>query len=483
MAKSIKRNYIYNLIYQLLVIIIPIITLPYLSRVLLEDGTGIYSYCESIAQYFVLFAVLGSAIFAQREIGTVQTEPEARSRAFWEIMIIRAVTTVIALAAYGVYLVFVKDNFVVSLILILNIVNVLFDITWFFQGIEEFGKTVLFSIVCKLLNFAFIFLFIKQQSDLWLYALGKCGFIVLGNIGMWFLLPKYLCKVRDIKPLRHMKGILLLFIPTVATQVYLVLDKSMIGWFADGPAENGYYDYAEKIVRMSITVISSLGTVLLPRISGAHAAGDYDAIRQHLYGAISYVWMIGIPLVFGFLAVADIFVPVYLGENFIKSALLIKVLSPVVLFVGMASIVGVAFLIPINKQNVYTISVSVAAAVNLVLNLILIPRYFSVGAAIASVVAEGIGVVIQLCYIFKKGYLKPKKVFLSSVKYFIAGAAMFAVLFCMQYFIPFEQNALSLAILILTGVVVYFALLLLMRDKVLLDFMGKIFRRIFKNKL
>ena len=166
--KSIKRNYVYNVVYQVLAIIVPIITMPYVSRVLNAEGIGLYSYGSSIASYFVLAATLGTTVFGQRAISYVQGDIEARSRAFWELFIFRLISTAIALAAYAaVFFAFLKDNGTMYLILALNVVNVATDISWFFQGIEEFGKIVIRNVVFRILNHAAIFIFIKTASDLY----------------------------------------------------------------------------------------------------------------------------------------------------------------------------------------------------------------------------------------------------------------------------------------------------------------------------
>ena len=480
MAKSVKKNYIFNLIYQLIVLLIPVISIPYVSRVLLEDGVGRFSYSESIVSYFVLFAVIGSTTYAHREIGKVQDDAVSRSRLFREIFLIRLIMSLIALAGYSVYLALVKTDFTVNLIFALNIVNVVFDITWFFQGVEDFGKTVIFGLVPKLLDFAFIFIFVKSPDDLWLYTLGKCGFMLLGNMGMWALLPKYIVKCGSVRPFRHFKIILVFFVPVIATQIYTVLDKSMIGWFSSSAAENGYYDYAEKIVRMALTVITALGAVLVPRISRAYSENNSEDIDNLIKRASSFVWMLSVPMIFGIIAVADVFVPVYLGEHFNKSALLMQIFSPLVLFVGMAQIFGVSFLIPIGKQNVNLIAVVIAALVNLSLNLILIPKFFSVGATIASVAAEFIGVAIQLGYVFYKKLFGIGKFFGGAVKYIISGALMFAVLILLKKALP--VNVTSLILLIFAGVASYFIVLLILRDKFLTESLGKAFGKFVKKK-
>lgn len=476
MQKNLKRNYIFNVAYQLLSLLIPLVTIPYLSRVLLPESIGILSYSESIVSYFSLFAVLGSTIYAQREIGKVQSDKAGRSRVFWEIQIIRTLSSFIAIAAYFIYVFCVQANSTICIILTIEIFSVIVDITWFFQGVEEFGKTIVFGGIAKVLNLITIFVFVKSPADLWIYALSKSGFTVLLNLLMWLLLPKYLVKVYGIKPFAHLKVIMSFFIPAIATQVYTILDKSMIGWFTDSHLENGYYEYAEKIIRISIVVISSLATVLVPRVSKAYADNDSKSVSDIVGKAIRFVWLMSIPIMFGFIAVSSIFVPVYLGESYGKSIVLMQIFSPIVLFVGMANVIGVSFLIPINKQNVYLISVVVAAALNLILNLILIPRMASVGAAVASVIAEAISITIQVVYIIRKQLVSKKIIFLSSVKYWIAGLVMLGVVLGIKYLLP--VTVWALIVLILLGVIAYFLMLLILRDSMLLEFIIKFFRTI-----
>ena len=480
MRKSLKKNYILNVLYQILTIFIPIFTIPYLSRVLQSEAVGILSYSESIVSYFVLFAVLGSTIYAQREIGKVQDDKEAYSRVFYEIQIVRTLSTVVAMAAYLVYVFVVRSNFTVCLILTIEIFGVITDIGWFFQGLEEFGKTVVFGLCAKILNLAAIFLLVKSPSSLWIYALSKCGFSVIANMLMWLLLPKYLCRVNNLRPLRHLKVIVTFFIPAVASQVYTILDKSMIGWFTVTREENGYYEYAEKIVRVSIVVITALSSVLVPRVSKAYADGDSETVNSIIGRAIQFVWMFTIPLVIGFIFVSDVLVPVYLGEEFERSIILMQIFSPIVLFVGMANIIGLAFLMPIGKQNVYLFSVIIAAIVNLCLNLILIPKLFSVGAAIASVIAEFISITIQIAYVLKKKMLDARTIFLCSWKYLIAGPIMGGVLIVVKMFVPIA--VWSLITLIATGIAVYFTVLLIMRDRIVLEAIKSVVNKFGKKR-
>ena len=191
--KSIKKNFIYNLVYQLMMLVSPLVVTPYVSRVLGVDNVGLYSYADSMVAYFALFAVLGTTTYGQRAISYVQEEKEARSRAFWDIFLLRLMMSAVTLGAYvGYAFLFAREHLVITLIFSLNVINVIFDITWFMQGMEEFGKTALRSVLFRFACIAAIFLFVKDRGDLPLYALFMTAFTVLGNISLWLYLPKYL---------------------------------------------------------------------------------------------------------------------------------------------------------------------------------------------------------------------------------------------------------------------------------------------------
>ena len=190
MLKNIKLNYIYNVLYQLLLLVTPLITTPYTSRVLGADGIGEYSFTASIVSYFTMFAILGSNTYAQREIAYYQTDEKKRSQIFGEIVIFRSITSIIAMAFYCVVLMRVQFQ-LIYLIQILSIISVATDITWFFQGLEEFGKTVFRNTVFKIVNIVFIFLFVKEKEDINIYVLGICLLQFLSTLSLWGYLPKY----------------------------------------------------------------------------------------------------------------------------------------------------------------------------------------------------------------------------------------------------------------------------------------------------
>ena len=479
MAKSIKKNFIYNLIYQIVMLVSPLALTPYISRVLGPDGVGLYSYADSMARYFIIFAILGTTTFGQRAISYVQEEKEARSRAFWEIFLLRAMTSVVTLGFYiGYTFLFARENLIITLLLSLNILNVAFDISWFFQGMEEFGKTVLRNILFRLACIIATFIFVREADDLILYVIFITASGALGSLSLWLYMPKYLVKVGGLNPFRDIRSIFFLFVPTIAVQIYTVLDKSMIGWFSDGYNENGYYEQAEKVIKLALTVITALGIVMIPRIASTYKSGDMERVRYYIYNSYRYVWMMAIPIMFGLLSIADVFTPVYYGAGYDKCAILLPILSLLSIFIGLSNVNGMQYFVPIGKENILTLTVIVGAVINFVFNLIFIPLWASVGACIASAIAEFFVTLTGFIYIWKTKQFPIRPVFTCSWRYWVAGIVMGGALFGLKYCMP---TALwSLIVLIASGAAIYFVMLLILRDPFLFDLIKKgigLFRR------
>lgn len=259
MKKSIAKNYIYNLIYQMLTVVLPLLTTPYLSRVLGVQAIGTYGYTLSIVTYFILFGSLGIAMYGQREIAYVQNDKEKQSKIFFEIIIIRFIT--LSIAIIGFYFSFcIKGEYIFYYkILILELIANILDITWYFQGIEDFGKTVIRNVVIKFVSLICIFVFIKNPNDLWKYFLIYTLSNVLGNLTMWMYIPKLLNRVslKKIELKRHIKPTISLFIPQIAIQVYVVLDKTMIGNITNNMSEVGFYEQAQKIVKTLLLFVTA----------------------------------------------------------------------------------------------------------------------------------------------------------------------------------------------------------------------------------
>lgn len=477
--KSILKNYAYNVAYQILVIILPLITTPYLSRVLGAEKIGIYSYTISITTYFILFGSLGIATYGQREIAYIQNDIVKRSKIFFEIFIMRFITLGISMIVFyftfclnGQYSFYYK-------ILILEIISNIIDISWYFQGIEEFKKTVMRNTIVKLISVICIFAFVKTSNDLYKYFVIYVCSTFFGNLSLWLYLLKNIkiVRFRELNIARHLKPAIMLFIPQIATQIYTVLDKTMIGAIVANKAEVGYYEQAQKIIKLLMTLATSLGTVMMPRIASTYAIGDENKIKEYLDTSFSFIMMLAFPLMFGIISVAGNFVPIFYGEGYEKVIPLISIISPIIVFIGLSNVTGIQYLLATKQQNKYTVSVIIGAIVNFILNLILIKKLEAIGASIATVFAELSVTAIQ--FILIKDTVKIKDVLKISYKYVIASLIMLCCSLVVGNLI--SNKLISIIVQIIISFITYFVLLIAMKDSLIMNGIDKIYCKI-KNK-
>lgn len=430
--KSISKNYFYNLFYQVLTIILPLITTPYLSRVLQAEAIGIYSYTLSIATYFILFGSLGVALYGQREIAYLQDKKKERTVVFLEILLMKFVTMAVSLTAFGLTYARTGEYAVYYRILIIEIVSQMIDVSWFFQGMEEFKKTVTRNSIVKLLFVVCIFIFIKSPADIYKYFLIITLSNILGNLSLWLYLPKFLSKIKlkELHIFRHLKPTLLLFIPQIATQIYTVLDRTMIGEFCQDKSEVGFYEQAQKIVKLLLTVVTSLGTVMVPRMANTFAKGDMEQVKKYLLKSFQFTFMLAFPVMIGCLLVSKEFVPIFFGAGYEKVVILIRVILPIILFIGMSNILGTQYLLPTKKQKEFTISVVCGAIINFIMNVILINKFNSIGASIATIVAEFVVAIVQLYYV--RDLIKVFDILKTIRNYLIASVIMAVVTYAVN---------------------------------------------------
>lgn len=459
-----------------MLLVMPLAVAPYLSRVLKPDGVGTASYVESIVSYFSLFAAMGIPTYGQREISYVQGDAVKRSAVFWNTKILEFCSSSVAILVYVTFALMQREMTTLYLILTLNLVSVFLDVTWFFQGMEEFGKTVARNTVIKLLQIMYIFLFVKTKDDLPLYLLGLGLFTVLGNLSLWAYLPKLIVKVplRELRPFRNINVVWSLFIPTIAIQIYTVLDKTMIGIITGSSAENGYYEQAIKISRMLLAVVTALGTVMVPRIGNHFSKGEMDEVQRLMYRGYRFVWFLGIPLCLGVIMVAGNFVPWFFGAGYEKVIPLLRILSLLILAIGINNVTGIQYFIPTKRQNLFTLTVIIGACTNFTLNMILIHYFQSIGAAIASVAAETVIAAVQLVVVRQE--LTPGLVLKEGVHYFIAGAVMVLVLLPVGRCLT--PSVIHTCMIVSCGVAVYFVVLLIERDEFFFSNVKSVLRKL-----
>lgn len=464
--KSLKKNYIYNVLYQVLLVIIPLITIPYLSRTLGPSGIGTVSFAESIVSYFVLFANLGINIYGQREISYAQDDKSRRSIVFYNVFITKLIISLVVLIVYALCY-FTILNSIIYLILSLQIISVIFDITWFFQGIEEFDKIVIRNTIIKLLNIIFIYTFVKGQDSVIIYCVSVVLFPLLGFLSLWPNLSTYLDRIdlSKINIANVLKVSLTLFLPTIAIQVYTVLDKTMIGIITKDVLENGYYEQSIKISRSLLMLITALSTVVIPRVGYYYDKNDHNMVKDILYRSYRFVFMMSIPMCFGLYFVSYNFIPWFLGAGFDKSIVLTQIFSLLIICISLSNVTGMQYFVPTEQQTKLTISVCIGAAVNFMLNCLLIPNFKSVGAALASVIAEAIITIIQ--FILAKDYISISKILKKATKYLISGIVMLIILFAFAR--NREPSIFNSLIISAIGATSYFTVLLMLKDEFLLD--------------
>lgn len=472
MKKSVTKNYIYNLIYQIMVLILPLITAPYISRVLGAENIGIYSYTLSISAYFILFGSLGIALYGQREIAYKQKDKEKYSITFWEIFFLRILTMTIALILY--YFIFAKGEQYQTYykVLILEIIGNCIDISWFFQGLEEFKKTVTRNMVVKLISVVCIFLLVKTQNDLYIYFWIYVLSILIGNISLWLYVPKYVSKLKlkKLHLLKHLKPTIALFIPQIAIQVYTLLDKTMVGAIISDKSEVGYYDQGQKIIKILLAVITSLGTVMLPRIANTYSRGEKEEITRYMKKSFNMVFILAFPMIFGIIAVSKAFVPVFFGPGYEKVVILINVISPIILLIGLSNVTGTQYLLPTKRQKEFTTSVVCGAVVNFILNSCLIWKYGAIGASIGTVIAELTVTIVQMYFV--RNDFNIKKIAKLSKKYIVASIIMFIVCLVVRQVI--NNNLISVAVQVIIGGLTYALCLLILKDEFVYEMLNRL---------
>ena len=462
--KSIKKNYLYNVSYQILTILTPLITTPYIARVLGVDDIGVYSFTAAAVSYFAMAAALGTARQGEREVAYCQNDKEKRSVVFWRTETLCACSTLVCTAAFLIYAAFWvrSENRVYYLAQIFTVLAVATDITWYFQGLEEFGRIIARNTVIKLLMVAFIFLFVREKEDLLLYIGGLSMLILLSGLSLW---PSLRGSVR--RPGREvftfykvLPDAIGLFIPTVAISIYTVFDKIMIGLITKSPAENGYYEQGLSVARAFLVLVTSLGVVMLPRIGHYFHEKNLEAMRTYMYKSYRFVWLLGIPFCLGLASVAPIFVPWYYGPGYDKVVPLLQAASFLILAVGINTVTGTQYLVPTKRERQYTVSVALGAVVNVILNWFLIQAFQSVGAAAASVAAEVVIAAFQLWIVRRE--ISGIEVLRYSWKYAASGLLMAACIRLIR--MAMGDSVGTMFVMIIVGGIVYTATLFLLKD-------------------
>ena len=448
---SVKKNFIYNSLSSILTIIIPLITTPYISRILGPNGLGVYSYNYSIAAYFVTFAMLGLNNYGTRIIASVRDDKEKCSQNFCEIYAMQIIVGSCVASIYVLYALCISNQ-LISWIMLAYVISAMFDINWFFYGMELFKLTVARNIAIKLVSTIAIFIFVRDSGNVWIYAAIIVGSILISQLSLWPFLNNYILfkrpSIRNI--MNHMKPNLILFIPSIAISIYKLMDKIMLGLLS-GSLEVGYYEASEKLIQIPNTLVVSLGTVMLPRMSNLIAEVKTDRINEYMKKTLQVALLISIPMSFGIMATANQIVPIFFGQGYETCITILQFLMPSCIFVAFANVIRTEYLIPKHYDSIYIKSVFIGAALNFTTNCILIKFIGATGAAIGTLIAECSVCIYQLFRVRKEIEIKEfVKIFL---KIFFAGCVMLIIV---SYFQFDDFNIyLSLIMRVLLGIIIF----------------------------
>lgn len=476
MNKKVLKNYLYNLTYQMLNIIMPFITAPYISRVLGPRGVGDYNYIYGIVSYFGVFAVTGTVAYGQREIAKRQGNLVERSHLFWDIFYFRLISTILVAIIYSYFTVnYLTQYRTLLLVNYFLIFSWILDVSWYFQGVENFKVTAVRNSLVRIISTIMIFIFVKNRTEVWLFTLIMCGSSFIGNVTM---LPYLKNEIKWIKvSLKEIfsksKGIISLFLPVIAIQLYTVLNKVMLGAMSSSE-QVGFYSQGNQVITIGTTVIYAFVAVLTPRVAALYVENKDKQIKKYMSEAIANVYFMGLPMMLGCIAVAKVFVPIFFGNGYGPVILLIQVMSVLFIIIGIDQLVG-TFLVSMNKQNIFTIAVSVAAIVNVVFNTLFI--YMGMGAlgvAYATIISELSTTIIEIVGL--RSYIKFSDFYFYCIKYLIPSIIMFLIIKTLDQVLSY--GIFKLITMIISGIFIYFAYMIISRDSLFYPLVEKIIHKV-----
>lgn len=457
---QVVKNYLYNASYQIFILLVPLITTPYLARVLGPTGVGINAFTNSNIQYFILFGSIGVNLYGNRQIAFVRDDRNKLTRTFYEIFLMRVVTIIAAYAAFLFFLSVTHQYHVYYLAQSVSVIAAAFDISWFFMGVENFQVTVIRNFVVKIVTLICIFSFVKSSSDLTAYILILSLSLLIGNMTLFPNLKKYIGKMQfqKLHIWQHVRPSIALFIPQIATQVYLVVNKTMLGSMTSVKAA-GYFDQSDKMIKIVLAVVTATGTVMLPHVANAFMKGQIEKTKEMLYNSFKFVTIISIPMMFGIMVIANKFVPLFFTNKFAVVSPLMTVEAVVILLIAWSNAVGTQYLLPTKQNKAFTISVVLGAIINIIINIPLILLWGALGATIATVISELTVTGYQLYTVRKQ--ISFERLFEKSPKFLLAGGLMFLVIKVLDMKLADSWSALIFEVCL--GVVVYVGLLISMR--------------------
>lgn len=445
MKKTVKDIF-YNAIYQVFLIVLPLLTIPILSRRIGSTGLGIYGYVFSISQFLMTVIAVGMNPFRIRNIAKSRKDKKALSLQFWNIYFIQFLIGLSVSFLYIAYIYFFDVKYKnLYLIQLIFIVGLTLDISWFFQGIEEFSKVVIRNTVIKLSSVLLIIIFVSTKDDLWIYVFITSITNFLGSLVFWLSIHGKVGKpIFNSNVFKQLwKPAFIILTPQLFMQVYTTLDKTIVGYFVD-PTELSYYDQSQKIARIILAVLTSITIVMLPKISKAQAEGKSENILVYTKKSFDYTIIIALILFSVVFINTKEFVPWFFGENFKPMTINMLISCLIIVVSPIGGVFANQFAIAIEKDKEYAYPMIIGAIVSIIGNVAFVPTYGAVAATIVLVVVELLVFFFRVFFVRKEikiSYFFGKNVIL----FFIVNLTLTTWAY---YFLPqlFSSSFLDMAI-------------------------------------
>lgn len=474
MAKSLKVNYLFNVLNTATALLFPLIGFSYASRIVQAEGIGIVQFYSSIINYIILLFSLGIPLYGIREIATVRDDEDALSRTTKELIILSTILScigyffvILLFACVGDLRTHAGVFAVLTSLIFLNSIGC----SWFFGGIEDFRQIALAGLISRIIALLLLFVFVQEKTDLIPYSIYTVISTAGSNIINFILLRKRINLFggfKDLNIIRHIKPAIEVFAFNIVTSIYLNLDSVMLGFLGTETAV-GYYTASTRISHIMVTIITSFGAVLLPRSSNLVRNAEYQQFYSLTKKSLNVIYLLGFPSMLGILLLAPNLITIFCGNTFYESVTTLRLISPIIIFIGISNLIGLQVLYPLGKIRIVTISTLLGAFINVLLNILLIPHFLQNGAAMATLCAE-FGVTIAQC-VYAMKYL-PFKVFTADfVRYALFACIMFVCGYLTTYLV---QSIFYGAILTMfVCITVYILLLILSRDRLTFELIKK----------
>lgn len=476
MAQSVKVNYILNLINTGTQMLFPLITFPYVCRVIEADGIGQINFFQSIISYISLFTCLGIPMYAIREIARDRSDVVQMNRTAMEILLLHSMLTLVGYAIVAILCLTVPQiqvNIPLFLILSLTIFFTAIGCEWFYQGIEDFKYITIRGLIIKTVSVVLLFIFVKSKTDLLYYGCYTVFGVLGGNIFNFFRLRKYIHRENiifsELHIKRHIKPVLKVFSFSVVTSIYLQLNTVLLGFLKNALAV-GYFAAATKVMQMLLTMSACLGSVMMPRASHLIAENKEDEFNLLIQKSYDFTLTIALPMTIGLIFCAPSLITALCGVKFEHSILPSQIIAPIILMVAISNVFGIQVLFPKGKINIVTLSCGIGAVADLILNLCLIPFFSYIGTSIAYLGAE-VATTVSMYFIGRR-YIP--------IIYFKKSHLTYALGCIVMAFALYGISLLQLPTLTTLfvqgccGVLTYFIILCICKDDMLIQILSKI---------